>query len=79
MNYTSVLFTEKLEKRTLPEALREWENILNSYSFEDVLILLKEDSENAKRLRSSSPFTWILTEEERIKIFIKYKIEAYNN
>jgi hypothetical protein len=57
MNYTSVLFTEKLEKRTLPEALREWENILNSYSFEDVLILLKEDSENAKRLRSSSPFT----------------------
>jgi hypothetical protein len=41
--------------------------------------LLKEDSENAKRLRSSSPFTWILTEEERIKIFIKYKIEAYNN
>jgi hypothetical protein len=43
---------------------REWLELLDIYSFEDLISLLTEDSERAKRLRQNSPFTGILSPRE---------------
>lgn len=56
-------------------ALIEWERILNSYSEDQILLLLESNSEDAARLRSSSPFTGILAEDERKKIFERYRMK----
>ena len=45
--------------------MREWLDILKSNSVEQVLQLLVDDSETARRLRQSTPFAEILTQEER--------------
>ncbi len=62
----------------LPPALVEWEKILTTHSKEQILSLLESESEEAIRLRSSSPFTGILTEAERRKIFERYRIKPAN-
>ncbi|MDZ7336824.1 MAG: hypothetical protein ONB32_16865 [candidate division KSB1 bacterium] len=59
----------------LPNALVEWEEILNCYPKDKILSLLESDSEEAIRLRSSSPFTGILTEAERKRIFERYRLK----
>ncbi|HRJ73403.1 MAG TPA: hypothetical protein PLS03_14355 [Terrimicrobiaceae bacterium] len=50
-------------------ALREWQTILSRKSFDEILNILVEDSHEGQRLRQSTPFTGILTQEERMKIF----------
>ncbi len=59
----------KEERKTVIPAIREWEHILNEYSREQILAVLESDSEEAVRLRSSSPFTGILNDTERKIIF----------
>jgi hypothetical protein len=54
---------------SLPPALQEWEKILHTWSYDSILKLLTETSQSATRLRSSSPFAGVLTEQERLKIF----------
>jgi len=51
----------------------EWLEILDTRSFDDVLDLLGRFDENTRRLRQSSPFCGILSEEERMTIFKKYE------
>lgn len=52
--------------------LDEWLNIINSG--QDVLLsFLRSTTEDAQRLRSSSPFPGIISEEERNKIFEKFQ------
>jgi hypothetical protein len=53
----------------LPPALREWRRILQTMPHEKVLSLLESPSEEATRLRSSTPFTGILTQAERQRLF----------
>jgi len=53
----------------LPPALLEWEYLLKNRSKRQILTLLENSQEEAIRLRSSSPFAGILTQEERMKIF----------
>ena len=55
-------------------ALSEWEQLLESNDKERILSILESDSEDSIRLRSSSPFTGILSENEREIIFKFYKI-----
>lgn len=62
--------------RWLAPALTEWERILNTYPKDQILSLLEGDSEDAARLRSSSPFTGILTEDERTAIFERYRMKG---
>ena len=62
--------------RWLAPALTEWERILNTYPKDQILSLLESDSEEAVRLRSSSPFTGILAEDERKVIFESYRIKG---
>ncbi len=60
--------------RTSPApALREWSTILESVPLAEVLALLRSSSEEAARLRQSSPFAGLLTEEERRRIMTAYE------
>ena len=47
----------------------EWEKILGNYSKQRILNILEDDSEDSIRLRSSSPFTGILSERDTMAIF----------
>lgn len=53
---------------SLTDAMQEWLDVLKSGSIEQVVELLVDDSENARRLRQSTPFAGILTREERRRI-----------
>ena len=39
----------------------------------EILDLLRSDTEDARRLRQSSPFCGILSEEERLAVFREYE------
>lgn len=67
----------KKMKGYLPPALIEWERILNGYPEDQILSLLESNSEDATRLRSSSPFTGILAEDERKVIFERYRMKGF--
>lgn len=54
-------------------AFTEWRDILTSRSTDEVIALLLDDSDGAARLRQSSPFTGILSPEERLAIFRHYE------
>jgi len=59
----------------LSRALEEWDDIFRQKNKEQILALLGSDSEEAIRLRSSSPFTGILNEDERKKIFESFSMK----
>jgi len=56
----------------VPSYFLEWEKILEG-SPEEITDLLGSSSEEATRLRPSSPFTNVLTSEERSKIFNDFR------
>ena len=58
----------RYEPDDVPLYIEEWERIL-TLPWERVAAFLIAVTEDAIRLRSSSPFTGILTEEERLRIF----------
>jgi hypothetical protein len=49
-------------------AHREWEEILDRSTFDEVLELLTMENDEGQRLRSSHPFKGIITEAERTAI-----------
>jgi len=53
-------------------ALEEWHNILCSWPREKIVALLTERTENAARLRSSTPFTGVLSQPERARIYASF-------
>lgn len=56
----------------LSPAVLEWEQLLATQSPAQILEILESDAEEPTRLRSSSPFTGILTVSERAAIFASY-------
>lgn len=48
--------------------LEEWQALLDTRTVEDLTAIITEDSDEGQRLRSSTPFTGILTFEEREEI-----------
>jgi len=58
-------------------ALAEWAQILAAPASQ-VVALLAERSERATRLRQSSPFAGILTQEERRAIYESYSARTYH-
>jgi len=54
-------------------ALREWRRILDSTPLAEVVALLRSSSDEAPRLRQSSPFDGLLTTEERRTIMGAYE------
>jgi hypothetical protein len=57
----------------VPIVLQEWQEILTQWPVEKILDLLTSDDENARRLRQSSPFAGVLSQEERRSIFDEYE------
>ncbi len=55
------------------QAYLEWAKIIRRKPFDEVLQILTEDSEEGQRLRQSSPFSGVLTDDERMSIFRKYE------
>jgi hypothetical protein len=55
------------------DTMREWQYFLETSSLEEVLTFVSSESEEAARMRQSSPFAGILTESERQDIFAKYE------
>jgi len=58
-------------------AFVEWKAILNG-PFDLVVRILTERTENAQRLRQSSPFAGLLTESERKAIYESYSARTYH-
>jgi hypothetical protein len=55
------------------DTMQEWQHFLETSSLEDVLTFISSESEEAARMRQSSPFAGILTDSERQDIFAKYE------
>lgn len=60
----------------VPAALLEWREILDRSSVEEILQLLTRSDEDACRLRQSSPFCGILSDEKRLAILREYETRA---
>jgi hypothetical protein len=58
---------------SLIDAMQEWFDFLNTSSVEQILEFLVDEGENARRLRQSTPFAGILTQEERRRILEKHE------
>lgn len=52
-------------------ALIEWREIIEDSSVEEIVKIITQDTDEGQRLRSSSPFVGVLTEEEREEIWSK--------
>jgi hypothetical protein len=50
------------------DAYREWLLFIEQHSFDEVLALMVDPSEEGKRLRKATPFSGILSQEERVAI-----------
>ena len=64
----------RYEPDGVPLYIEEWEQIL-TLGWQKVAAFLIAVTEDAIRLRSSSPFTGILTQEERQRIFEAFSRE----
>jgi hypothetical protein len=60
-----------LKKTPNVNAWLEWQNILETKSLKKVLEIITAETDEGQRLRSSSPFAGLVTEQER-KIIIEY-------
>ena len=71
-NLKSTLDDQKLSD-SCKDALKEWDYILRNFRTDVVLDTLVEESERGQRLRQSTPFWGILTQEERGQVFRQYE------
>ena len=58
-------------------ALAEWVSILSG-SFDQIIATLTDTSEDAKRLRRSSPFAGMLAETERRTVYESFSARTYS-
>lgn len=49
-------------------ALEEWQELIDKLSVSELIAVITEDSDEGQRLRSSTPFTGILSDTERKEI-----------
>ena len=54
------------------DALQEWLDVIRAKGLDGVLELLADQSENATRMRQSSPFAVIMPQDERSRILRRY-------
>jgi hypothetical protein len=60
------------ESGSVSLGLLEWRELLRTRPLEDILDLISQETEEADRLRHATPFSGILTEEERAEICRQY-------
>ena len=54
----------------------EWQRLLQSESLPEIVSRLRSDSEDARRLRQSSPFAGLLSPQERWHVLNDYEARA---
>ena len=59
-------------KRACPPPLREWKHILRDNDMNSVLRIITRPDEEGNRLRSTAPFSGILTDREVKAIWARY-------
>jgi len=64
---------EPILSESCKNALQEWRTIFSLRSFDEILGILVEDSDEGQRLRQSTPFTGILNQRERLEVFRRYE------
>lgn len=65
--------SESVLSESCKNALREWRTIFSLKSFDEILGILVEDSDEGQRLRQSTPFTGILNQRERLEVFRRHE------
>jgi hypothetical protein len=58
--------------QNVPAWLSEWQDLLDQ-PWESIAALITEPSENGARLRQSTPFAGILTQQERRRIYEAFR------
>ena len=61
-----------MDEHVLPPALVEWQELIARHSWPELRAILIQDTDEGQRLRSSSPFVGIISEEERMAILKAY-------
>ena len=59
----------------LPQCHAEWKELIETHPWERLREILLEESDEGQRLRSSHPFTGILTQNERDVIYARHGID----
>ena len=54
----------------------EWRRLLQSEPLPEIVALLRADSDDARRLRQSSPFAGLLSPQERWRVLNDYEARA---
>ena len=65
----------KLKRGYLPRCHAEWKELIETHPWERLREILLEESDEGQRLRSSHPFTRLLTEGERDAIYARHGID----
>ena len=55
----------------------EWEHLLDTLSVSELIAIITEDSDKGQRLRSSTPFPGVLTNDERKEIAERMKSNIF--
>lgn len=58
-------------------ALEEWQALLDTKTVQELIEIIIEDSDEGQRLRSSTPFTGILSAQERQELRAKHEERAF--
>ncbi len=58
-------------------ALEEWQSLLNNKTNQELIQIITEESDNGQRLRSSTPFTGILSAQERNELRAKHEERTF--
>jgi len=55
------------------DAIQEWLDVLDSEGLDGILKVLSDRSEDATRMRQSSPFAILMPQDERVRILRRYE------
>lgn len=58
-------------------ALEEWQVLLNTKTVQELIEIITDDSDEGQRLRSSTPFTGILSSRERQELRARHEERAF--
>lgn len=65
------LSSEAFSEGSGRRALLEWVEILDTRTYDEIIAILTEETDEGQRLRSSTPFPGILTKQERDVVWKK--------
>lgn len=58
-------------------ALKEWQALLNTKTIPELVAIITQDSDEGQRLRQSTPFAGVLSDQERKEIMTRCEERAF--